>query len=433
MPAIQRLTSGYRWFAPHLRATFGYLLGAALITLVPLFPVQAAWTETVLYSFCSAAGCTDGAHPNGDLIADAAGSLYGTTDDGGNPHNGGTVFKLARPTTPGGDWTLTTLYTFCSAPGCSDGSFPGGGLTFGAGGVLFGTAYSGGAGNGAVYMLTPPASPGAVWTETVLHTFTGTNGDGAGPGTDTLLDESGALFGTTQYGGRGNGTVFRLTPPALPRDAWQHETIYQFRGANDGIRPMSSLVADKAGNLYGTTYSGGSGFGGTVFMLSKPAPGGAWVESVLRSFISATDGCCPLAGLTIDSKGVLFGTAGHGGFPSGNGTVFSLTPPAQPGSGWVYAVLHTFDSSHGGNTPIGGVTLDCLGVLLGTTAAGGNRGSPCEDPNGCGVAFRLRPPVPPGTLGAFREVYRFTGGADGARPEAACCGARGGRSSARHT
>jgi hypothetical protein len=157
------------------------------------------------------------------------------------------------------------------------------------------------------------ASKGAV-----LHSFTG-DPDGSYPQSDLIFDSHGNIFGTTVAGGTGSacvggcGTVFELTPDA--KGGYTEHVIYSFQGSPvDGQNPQAPLILDSAGNLYGTTVSGGIGFGGsgTVFKLSS-GENGSWTETVLHSFTGSQDGGNPQGGLILDKKGNLYGTAAGGG------------------------------------------------------------------------------------------------------------------------
>jgi uncharacterized repeat protein (TIGR03803 family) len=178
--------------------------------------------------------------------------------------------------------TFDTLYTFETG---ANGGSPTGLLA--SNGVLYGVTEIGGAyGNGTVFELQAPAEPGGTWTETVLYSFTGQNGDGARPFGGLVAGGDGALYGTTQDGGDsdGDGTVFKLAPPADPGGAWTESVIYSFDGSG-GYTPAASLVLGADGTLYGTTQVGGAGGYGTVFALRRPGtPGGTWTETVLYTF-----------------------------------------------------------------------------------------------------------------------------------------------------
>jgi uncharacterized repeat protein (TIGR03803 family) len=243
------------------------------------------WTFTVLHRFNN----DDGAYPSARLIADPQGALYGTTYEGGQ-YGYGTVFKLMPPTNGKGAWTQTVLYSFCSQSGCDDGSYPAAGLVRDAKGALYGTTYEGGTasacgatGCGTVFKVTPPAKGQTAWTETVLHSFSGGH-DGAFPTSALIADEKGALYGTASEGGDYDfGTIFKLTPPATGGTAWTPSVLYTFTGLTDGSYPAAGLIADPKGALYGTAYEGGYNGGsgacnffngcGTVFKLSLPGPG----------------------------------------------------------------------------------------------------------------------------------------------------------------
>ncbi len=318
------------------------------------------WTENVLHSFSIP---TDGYYPQAGLIFDAAGNLYGTTRNGGG-NRGGTVFEL----TPlaGGGWTENVLHSF-SIP--TDGYYPQAGLIFDAAGDLYGTTIDGGTyGGGTVFELTPQAGGG--WTETVLHSFNHNGTDGYTPQASLVFDGAGNLYGTTLYGGTHNsGTVFELTPQA--GGGWTEQVLHSFNfNGTDGYYPQASLIFDGAGNLYGTTLEGGIYGVGTVFELT-PQAGGGWTENVLHSF-NGTDGYNPYAGLIFDAAGNLYGTTYWGGTYD-FGTVFELTP--QAGGGWIDKVLHSFSMPTDGYHPQAGLIFDAAGNLYGTTSEGGTHGS----------------------------------------------------------
>jgi uncharacterized repeat protein (TIGR03803 family) len=224
-----------------------------------------AWTEHVLYRFTHENG--DGAWPWADLLIGKDGELYGTTFAG--PSGIGTVFKLTRPAAPGGAWTETVLHRFTGENG--DGSDSAAGLIADGNGTMYGTTTEGTPGLGSVFELKPPAAPGGSWTETMLHQFTGRNGDGSDAATGLVMGKNGVLYGTTLRGGAwGKGIIFQLTPPATAGGAWTEAVLYSFTGKNgDGVGPksMPRLFLDNDGSLYGTTMNGGASNAGTVFRL----------------------------------------------------------------------------------------------------------------------------------------------------------------------
>jgi uncharacterized repeat protein (TIGR03803 family) len=338
------------------------------------------WTEKVLYNFVDR---PDGSHPTGRLIFDAHGNLYGTTYLGGQ--GCGTVFKIDTSNRE------TVLYSFCSG---GDGLYPAAGLIQDSAGNLYGTTSRGGpSGNcdlgcGTVFELLP--TEGGGWTEKVLYTFDGT--DGADPQGDLIFDAAGNLYATTTFGGpssscsatggTGCGTVFKLTP--TESGDWTETVLHRFdHNGTDGFFPLSDVIFDVNGNLYGTTNYGGSGncdLGcGTVFKLT-PQSGGGWTETVLHSFgINGTDGAGPAAGVIFDA-GSLYGTTIAGGY--GHGTVFELTPTA--GGNWTEKVVYNFGRRPiDGSAPEASVIFDAHGNLYGTTGAGGGGA------NGGGTAFEI--------------------------------------------
>lgn len=313
-----------------------------------VFKVTTDGTETVLYSFCKQANCTDGANPASTVTMDGAGNLYGTTTGGGN-FGGGTVFEL---TSSGRE---KVLYSFCTIYKCDDGDTPYAGVIFGGSGNLYGTTVSGGTSGGGdccgtVYKLDSPDN------ETVLHTF-GNGTDSSSPYAGLARDDSGNLYGTTSgVATADGGQVFEVTTKG------DFKTLYRFcsqANCADGYQPRASLIVDSRGNLYGTTVLGGiSGTNcpasyvnscGVVFELSKR---GAY--RVLHTFCSdyngndCLDGANPQAGLfgTKDDT-VLYGTTEYGGNQN-YGDVFKLTGSTE-------TILHSFGPPYANTPPFAGV------------------------------------------------------------------------------
>jgi uncharacterized repeat protein (TIGR03803 family) len=325
--------------------------------------------------------------------------------------------------------TLTTLYSFPGHAG--DGKHPTAGLIVGPSGALYGTTDVGGdtscdGGCGTAFKLSPPSLKGGSWTETVLHGFGRT--DGAGPNSSLIIDASGALYGTTPFGGDttcegGCGLVFELSPPRTTGGAWSQTVLHSFTGG-DGRWPRAGLVSDASGGFYGVAYghnSGGLNGWGAVFHLTPPSkPGGPWTFMILHSFNGCSDGGgvggTNNARLVSDSSGRLFGAAFRGGMgcgDSGFGTIFMLTPPSSPGSAWTHTTLHTFRGSNGpadGAHPAANLIFDDVGTLYGTTLDGGDYNF--------GTVFKLTPPSTFGAAWTETVLYSFHGGSDGAAPGA---------------
>jgi uncharacterized repeat protein (TIGR03803 family) len=358
-----------------------------------------AQQETVLHSFDG----NDGAGSASSLIFDAAGNLYGTTVNGG-AYKRGTAFEL---TPAAGGWTEKVLHSFND----KDGQSPGAGLIFDAAGNLYGTTTNGGAyGYGTAFELIPAA--GGRWTEKVLHSFNNNGKDGYGPGGSLILDATGNLYGTTSFGGPHNsGIVFELMPKS---GGWAEKPLHAFQdNGKDGYYPFSGLIFDTAGDLYGTTNSGGAYGYGTAFEL-VPIAGGRWTESIPHSFNINTDGCCLTSNLIFNASGSLYGTAMRGAY--GYGTVFELTPAG--GGSWSETTLYNFNIGTDGRNPLGGVIFDVAGNLYGTTADGGTGSCSASGAfGGCGTVFELTPT----TGGSWTEkvLYSFKGdGTDGIIPPA---------------
>jgi uncharacterized repeat protein (TIGR03803 family) len=355
------------------------LKGALTILTITLL-VANSWAapgEKVLYSFSNS---NDGANPSASLILDTFGNLYGTTRGGGDPDcldGCGTVFELIHPAS--GKWKEKVLHRFSA----TDGANPYGGLIFGANGSLLGTTEnSGGVSRaGTVFELTRRAD--GSWAEKILHRFKLNTSDGDWPQAGLTFDASGNLFGTT-YGGGSLGTVFELTPKA--GGGWAEKILHSFTNqGKDGYQPYADLVFDASGNLYGTTSAGGAYGSGAVFELT-PKAGGGWTEKILHNFAdNGKDGYPSYADLVFDASGNLYGTTSAGG-AYGFGAVFELTPKA--GGGWTEKILHNFNGKDG-DGPIAGLIFDAAGNLYGTTVGGGGISSECKF--GCGTVFELTP------------------------------------------
>lgn len=361
------------------------VLAMAIAFALTLVATSAAQTQTfsILHVFT---GGPDGAIPAADLIMDGVGNFYGTTRDGGGAGAGyGTVYKLTRN---GSSWVYSSLYKFA---GGSDGANPWAGITIGPHGVLYGTTSGGGSCSscGTVFKLTPPPNASsASWIKTVLYRFNGN--DGRLPAGDLVFDQEGNLYGATAAGGSNyEGNVYELRPS---RGGWTESILYQFLGY-DGNYSRGGVIFDGAGNLYGTTETGGTGgiYGyGTVFQLT-PSYGG-WTENVLYNFQNTNDGLYPNSGLVFDRSGNLYGTTPYGG-SGGGGTVFELSPSS---GGWIYTTLYSFTGLGGPNNCR--LIVDATGSLYGTTISDGAYG--------WGSVFKL---APSSGGWVYSDIYDFSG------------------------
>lgn len=353
---------------------------AILFVAAISFPVIAqAQNLTVIHNFT---GGFDGDYPESGVTLDRAGNLEGTAFGGGSADLGA-VYKLIQKDS---SWTVSALHEFT---GDNDGAHPAARVIAGPDGNLYGTTVAGGSnmncgeytGCGTVFELSPPAtickSILCPWTETVLYRFPG-GPMGGMPGTgDLAFDIQGNIYGTTESGGgRDAGTIYKLTPS---NGTWVHSVIYNFTGLQDGGYPMAGVILDAAGSLYGTTQSGGSGNGGTIYELSPSGSG--WIEKTLHALNSSTDGAYIQAGLIFDSAGNLYGAAAAGG-PNGSGTVFELTPSA---GSWNFTVLYdNFGDGGGYEGPAAGLAMDQSGTLYGTSVG-------WNDGDNFGTIFKLTP------------------------------------------
>ena len=359
----------------------GVCAGTGCGTVFKMTLSRSNWLFTRLYPFTN---INDGAGPNSRVTFGPDGELYGTTYVGNN------VFTLKPPPSAPDSvfesWAEKDIYQFGS-PG--DGSLPAGDLVFDQAGNLYGTTYAGGnrnlcgsVGCGTVYQLAPS---NGTWTETSVYEFTG-QADGYYPLSGVILDQSGNLYGTAQasfYLG-GWGSVFQLTPSD---SGWTENTLYDFQGGTDGKDITAGLIFDASGNLYGAAAAGGAGGGGTIYEVSPLD--GSWNFDLLYSLVGGSGGQGPVASLIMDASGNLYGaTYSDGAY--GYGSVFELTPS---GGGWTYTTLYDFTGGSDGANPAGSLVMDTNGDLFGTTYAGGITGSHCDPQfgNQCGGVFEITP------------------------------------------
>jgi uncharacterized repeat protein (TIGR03803 family) len=285
-------------------------------SLTPPAEAGGAWTETVLYTFT---GADDGYFPFGGLYRASDGVLIGTTFSGGASKKG-VAYQLTPPSSPGGAWTQKVLHTFGIG---SDGIDPVGTLTS-SGGSFYGITHFGGAYNGgSAYVLTPPSSAGGEWTESVIYSFGGVAG--YQPDSTLLAGRGGALYGTCVSGGSlYEGTAFTLIPPLAAGDPWTAGELYNFSIGSGESPGGGLLMIPSTGVLYGATFYGGQYSAGSIFQLTPPASsGGSWSYTLVYSF-DGTDGANPGANPVLGPNGVLYGTTANDG-TNGAGTVYALT------------------------------------------------------------------------------------------------------------
>ncbi len=332
-----------------------------------------AFLYRVLHTFTKGAG--DGTFPQGALVLDAEGNLYGTTVFGG-ADGYGTVYELSP--TAAGPWNETILYSFKNG---FDGSAPNSGVIFDTAGNLYGVTEGGGSGGlGTVFELS---LVNGLWVESILHAFVWDTADGNYPW-GIAMDASGNLWGVTALGGSltacpfsGCGTVYEL----IRAENWRENIVYDFQYGNDGYQPVGALVFDSSGNIYGTAWLGGAPDGGIVFQMT-PSTGGTWTEAILHTFGGAPDGFRPFSGLTFDQAGNLYGTTEGGGAPCNCGTVFEMSPAAD--GSWTESIVYDFEpTAKDGRFPVGNVIFGPGSLLYGATNYGG--------PAGAGTVYQVKP------------------------------------------
>ena len=324
LTTLHTFTGGHEPYADLIQVTNGDLYGTASSGgahgFGTVFRISTSGTQAdTLYSFCAQPNCADGESPTSNLVQSTTGELYGTTLLGGanvaprGLSGDGTVFKITQA------GKLTTLYRFCAQPECTDGSLPQAGLIQATNGDLYGTTFNGGVNNaGTVFKITPSG------TLTTLYSFCAQPNctDGRLPDGGLVQASDGHLYGTTQNGGSNDkGTIFKITLTG------QLTTVYRFcaeTGCADGQSPRAALVQAINGDFYGTATAGGAVTGeGTVFRMTPAGKLTTLHEFCVES--GCTDGSVP-SGLVLATDGNLYGTTGGGGLCCNRGTVFGITP-----------------------------------------------------------------------------------------------------------
>ena len=331
-----------------------------------IFKISASGAFTSLHSFTRG---NDGASPQAGLVEGSDSSFYGTTQLGGT-NGDGTVFKISA------SGAFTSLYSFTNG---SDGYYPDGSLVQGRDGEFYGTTYGGGLfGNGAVFKITA----GGVFTS--LYSFTGGD-DGGSPQAGLVQGSDGNFYGTTYYDGtNGCGTAFQITVNG------EFTSLYSFTNGSDGRFPSAGLVQGSDGNFYGTATGGGTNGSGTVFNISA---GGTLTS--LFSFSRANDGANPQAALVQGSDGSFYGTA-YGGGTNNFGTVFKISASGE------FTTLYSFTNGSDGANPVGGLVQGSDGDFYGMAYDGGT--------NNVGTVYKIS------ASGTLTSLYTFTNGEDGSNP-----------------
>ena len=330
-------------------------------TVFQLSPTN-GWAQNVLYSFT---GGADGGEPYKGVSIDGQGNLYGTAVTGGSGSCEGGCGVVYKLTNSGGTWTQTVIHAFT---GGNDGSGPGSRVTVDQSGNLYGMTPTGGTyGAGTIYKIHPS---GSSWNFRVIHTFTG-GADGASGSAGRMFLSQRRLYGAATSGGNyGAGVVFELTPTAVGE--WDFRTLYSFHGQPDGSFPYGALLHAASGKFYGTTYYGGGNGIGAVYELT-PRPAGEWGERVIYSFQNGSDGNSPISNLVRDAGGNLYGTTSEGGL--GSGTIFKLSPAG--GGQWTETVVHSFAGPPDGGFSYNGMVVDPFGNFYGATVHGGTADDGC--------------------------------------------------------
>jgi uncharacterized repeat protein (TIGR03803 family) len=361
--------------------------------LVTLSATGAAFAQTLttLYNFANGA---DAAEPKGALVFDSAGNAYGASESGGENGYGG-VFQLSPPTSSGGAWTESLIYSFTAG---AYGTAGANALAIDHLGNLYGTTQFGqnqtciNAACGTVYKLIPPSAPGGGWTYRLLHAFKGGKTDGNNPICGVVIVGNN-IYGTTLDGGPdGEGVLFQLS---LSGAAYTETLLHSFPSSStDGYFPVG-LTADGAGNLYGVTLGGGPNSGGVIYKLS-PSSGGTWTETIVFSPEYTTYGDELALPPVLDGTGAIWGTTQYAGSGK-SGTLFRLHPVS--GGGWTPELIHSFDEATDGDQP-GGLLFDRSSrTLYGVVAAFNVEGS-------CGYIYKATQSSSGGSW-EFSGAYTF--------------------------
>jgi uncharacterized repeat protein (TIGR03803 family) len=347
------------------------------------------WCETVLYSFCSLANCTDGKFPFlANVILDQAGNLYGTTQDGGTSVGNsfcassgcGTVFELSPAilggcpdgSNPGNGWCETVLHNFCIQTNCPDGWNPTNGLVQDALGNLYGVTFGAPFGGGTVFELSP--NSGGPWNETVIYDIATFSEAGL------AVDAGGNLYGADD---NQSGQAFKLSQS---NGVWTPIVTGMPKNA---YTPLGTPFVDNQGNVYGTTFAGGNRGFGTVWEMSPVET----IKNTLRykkrvlHWFTAQQGTNPSGGVVLDAAGNVYGTTGEGGPNESHGTVFELVAGTPF---YKYKLLWSFDGLDGSG-PVDSPVLDNWGNLYGTSYTGGSSTGNANCPSGCGTVFEVTP------------------------------------------
>src|ERR1051326_802199 len=366
-----------------------YAIGIVIISQLSFAQSQ----YKLAYDFGTTNGIEDGIGPNGGLVFDRDGNIYGTTRGGGNnitpcggdPTGCGTVFELSP--VGNGTWAETIIHRFCDdAPVCSDGLQPWAGLVMDKFGNLYGTTMGGGDGYapyGTAFELSKKQD--GTWEYMKVWDFN--DGDAWGPVGKLILDSAGNLYGTTNVGGyNGGGTVFELS---RTENGWTRTTLHSFSQWLDGAEPYAGVVFDRSGNLYGTTFAGGNascdgGFGcGTVFELT-PNGDGTWSEAFFYQ-LSGWDGGLPRGEVNLDGVGNLYTTATYFG-PYAKCQCGGILRMTYVGNSWNFSGIHPFKGQNGAY-PQAGIMIDKKSrTIYGTTLEGGPN-TACR--GGCGTVYEI--------------------------------------------
>jgi len=328
-------------------------------TVFELSPTSnGTWAETILHSFPSFSD--DGGGPMSTPIVDSTGNLYATTEGGGGPYSYGTVFEL-RPGS--GNWIETIIHRFNRGELGS----PMGPLIMSASGKLYGIAHD-------PFELSPDDGR---WNITLLHHFPSYKGDGLGAYQGVILDAAGNVYGVTEGGGTGKsdiciqtgcGTAYKLH--RMSNRKWKETILHDF-GTGDDMAIPGGLLQDGSGNFYGAA-DGGAQLQGVIYKLSRDSSG-HWKTTIQYSFTGGVNGGGPNSSLIMDKAGNLYGVTAAGGTAQcGCGVVYKLAPRSS--GNWKYTVLHRFSGADGAQ-PSASLTLDSKGNLYGTTATGGAGGA----------------------------------------------------------